>query len=39
MKDIKKTQIEILDMKTTSLMKNTLDGIQGIFNTAEEKIS
>lgn len=36
----KKFQIEILEVKTIiSRVKNTLDGIKGRFNSAEEKIS
>lgn len=40
MEDCKKSQNEILEIKTsTSKMINTLDGIKGRLNVAEEKIS
>ena len=40
MEDCKKSQNEILEIKTsTSKMINTLDGIKGSLNVAEEKIS
>lgn len=40
MNDIKKTQIELLEMKTTiSEGKNTLDGIKNKLDTAQENIS
>lgn len=39
MKDIKKTEIILLDMKTTCEMKNTLDGIYCRLDIAKEKIN
>lgn len=40
MKDIEKFQIKLLEIKTTMQeMKNTLDGINGKLDIAEEKIS
>lgn len=39
MKNIKKTEIILLEMKTTICeMKNTLNGVNGILDIAKEKI-